>query len=151
MIPIRRVRPGEADALTRIAIAAKRHWGYPEHWMEIWIPEMTFTPDYFETNESWVAVEQDAPIAFYTVQEREGSAWIENMWVDPAWIGHGIGKKLFQHAVACAKAQGYQTLQLEAEPNAVGFYEKMGMNKIGERLSEMDGQPRIIPIMEMPV
>jgi GNAT superfamily N-acetyltransferase len=151
MIPIRRVRPGEADALTRIAIAAKRHWGYPEHWMEIWMPQLTFTPDYFETNESWVAVEQDAPIAFYTVQEREGSAWIENMWVDPAWIGHGIGKKLFQHAVSCAKAQGYQTLQLEADPNALGFYEKMGMGKIGERLSEVDGQPRILPIMEIPI
>jgi GNAT superfamily N-acetyltransferase len=149
MISIRRVRPGEADALSRIAIAAKRHWGYPEHWMEIWIPQLTFTPDYFETNESWVAVEQDAPIAFYTVQEREGSAWIENMWVDPAWIGHGIGKGLFQHAVSCSKAQGHQTLQLEAEPNAVGFYEKMGMTRVGEHHYMLEGRPRILPLMRL--
>jgi hypothetical protein len=40
-------------------------------------------------------------------------------------------------------------LQLEADPNAVGFYERMGMYKIGERHSEVDGQPRILPIMEM--
>jgi hypothetical protein len=40
-------------------------------------------------------------------------------------------------------------LQLEADPNAIGFYEKMGMWKIGERQSEVDGQLRILPIMEM--
>jgi GNAT superfamily N-acetyltransferase len=151
MIPIRRVRPGETDALSRIAIAAKRHWGYPEHWTEIWIPQLTFTPDYFETNESWAAVEQDAPIAFYTVQARNGSAWIENMWVDPAWIGRGVGRQLYIHAMIRSRELGHKILQLEADPNALGFYEKMGMKKIGERRSEVDGQPRILPIMEIGV
>jgi hypothetical protein len=48
-----------------------------------------------------------------------------------------------------ARQRGYKTLQLEADPNAFGFYEKMGMYKIGEWQSEADGQPRILPIMEM--
>ena len=39
--------------------------------------------------------------------------------------------------------------QLEADPNALGFYEKMGMRKIGERQSEVDGQPRSLPVMEI--
>ena len=52
-------------------------------------------------------------------------------------------------AGALARRHGYKILQLEADPNAVGFYEKMGLHKIGERHSEVEGRPRILPIMEM--
>jgi ribosomal protein S18 acetylase RimI-like enzyme len=67
----------------------------------------------------------------------------------PEFIGLGIGKQLFRHALATARERGYKTLQLEADPNAIGFYEKMGMHKIHEHRSEVDGQPRFLPIMEM--
>ena len=40
-------------------------------------------------------------------------------------------------------------MRLEADPHAMGFYEKMGMHKIEERHSAVEGQPRILPIMEM--
>ncbi|GAB4458287.1 MAG: GNAT family N-acetyltransferase [Anaerolineales bacterium] len=135
--------------MTRIAISAKGHWGYPERWIEIWRPQLTFSPHYFEKNESWAAVEDEAPVAFYTLQERQGNAWLENLWVLPEWMGRGIGKRLFLHAVDMARRRGYTLLQLEADPNAVGFYEKMGMRRVGERRSEIEGQPRLLPIMEM--
>ena len=89
------------------------------------------------------------PVAFYTLQEKDGCAWIENLWVLPDLIGKGIGKKLFLHALELARQRGYKTLRLEADPNAVGFYEKMGMLKVDEHHSEVDGQPRILPIMEI--
>jgi len=149
MIVIRRVYPEEADALTQIALAAKRHWGYPEYWMELWTPQLTFNAKYFEANESWVALENANPIAFYTLLDKNGIAWIENLFVAPVFIRKGVGKRLFLHALELARQRKYKTLQLEADPNAVGFYEKMGMHKIGERHSEVDGQPRILPIMEM--
>ena len=149
MISIRRVDPQEANVLTQIALSAKRHWGYPERWMEIWIPQLTFTPEYFEGNESWVAVDDDQQIGFYTLQDENEIAWIENLWVLPVYIGKGVGRRLFRHTLELARRREYRTLQLEADPNAVGFYEKMGMHKIGERQSEVDGQPRSLPIMEM--
>ena len=64
-------------------------------------------------------------------------------------MGKGVGRRLFLHAVETARGRGYKTLQLEADPNAVGFYERMGMHKTGERRSEVDGTPRVLPIMEM--
>jgi len=149
MIIIRRVVPKEADVLTHVALSAKRHWGYPEHWMEIWTPELTFAPEYFEDNESWVAVDNEMPIGFYTLQERNGNAWIENLWVLPERIGKGVGKRLFLDAMSRSLELGFKILQLDADPNAAGFYEKMGMHKIGERHSEIAGQPRKLPIMEM--
>ena len=148
-LQVRRVILQEAAALSEIAFAAKAHWGYPKHWLEIWKPQLTFSPEYFEENESWAAEADGYPIAFYTLQEKDGHAWIENLWVSPALIGKGVGKELFLHAAALSRRRGYKTLRLEADPNAVGFYEKMGMDKIGERHSEVEGQPRILPIMEM--
>ena len=149
MISIQRVTPNEADALTKIALAAKAHWGYPERWMEIWRPQLTFTPQYFEANESWAAEENGTPVAFYTLREKDGSAWLEDLWVSPEWIGKGVGKSLFLHAVEQCRQRGYQSLQLEADPHAAGFYENMGMYRIGERHSEVEGRPRILPIMEL--
>lgn len=149
MILIRQVKSADADRLTQIALSAKRHWDYPERWMESWTPQLTFTPEYFEENESWVAVDGEKPIAFYTLEDKNGIAWLENLWVLPEYIGKGIGKDLFFHAVTLARGRGYKILQLEADPNAMGFYEKMGMKKIGERQSEVDGSPRILPIMEI--
>lgn len=148
ILGIRIALPEEAETLSQIALSAKAYWGYPERWLELWAPQLTFGPEYFEENESWVAVDHVKLLAFYTFQEKNGNAWIENLWVLPEYIGKGAGRRLFLHAVGLARQRGYKTLQLEADPNAVGFYEKMGMHKIGERHSEVEGQPRILPIME---
>ena len=149
ILQIRRAFPEEATALSEIAFAAKAHWGYPERWLEIWKPQLTFSPEYFKQYESWVAEEHGLPIAFYTLQEKDGNAWIENLWVSPECIGKGVGKMLFLHAVRLSGQRGYQILQLEADPNAVRFYEKMGMRRIGARHSKVESQPRILPIMEI--
>ena len=117
--------------------------------MQIWIPQLTFTPEYFEMNPSWVAEQDKTPIAFYTLLDRYAKAWIENMWVLPQYIGKGVGKQLFHHALSYARERGWKSLQLEADPNAAGFYEKKGMRKIGETSYELDGQSRILPIMEI--
>ncbi len=146
---IRRVIPAEADVLTRIAISAKRYWNYPERWMEIWNPELTFSAAYFEANESWTVELGGTPIAFYTLQEKYGKAWLENLWVSVEYIGMGIGKQLFLHALSRSRELGHTILQVEADPNALGFYEKMGMVKIGEHSSEVAGQPRKIPVLEI--
>jgi GNAT superfamily N-acetyltransferase len=146
---IRRALPEEAVALSQIALSAKSHWGYPERWMELWKPQLTFSPAYFQENESWVAETQGEPGAFYTLQDRDGIAWLENLWVTPALIGKGVGKMLFLHAAQTARGRGFKILQLEADPNAFGFYEKMRMHKIGERHSQVEGQPRILPILQL--
>ncbi len=148
-LQIRRATPEQAGELTRMARAAKAYWGYPQRWLEIWTPQLTFSPEYLEKNEGSVAVVDEAPIGFYTLQEEKGIASLENLWVLPEYIGKGVGKTLFLHAVDLSRQRGYAVLQLEADPNAVGFYEKMGMHRIGEQWYEMEGQPRILPVMEL--
>jgi len=148
-IEIRRALPQEAETLTALAIAAKFSWGYPEDWLEIWRPELTFGADYIEKNEILTATVNDQPVGFYRLLEKDGNAWLEDLWIKPAYMGRGIGRLLFTHALKLSRQRGYKLLRWESDPNAVGFYIKMGAHQTGERHSEVEGQPRILPIMEI--
>ena len=142
-------RPEHAEVLTQITIAAKRHWNYPESWIQHWIPDLTISPEYISTHETWLAVVDDIPIGYYSLKE-EKTLWLDNLWVKPEAMGRGIGKGLFHHALERSRARGASILKIEADPNAQPFYEHVGARKVGEnQRGEMDGQPRILPLMEI--
>ena len=149
MAHIEKARPEHASVLTDIAISAKRHWNYSERWIELWHPLLTISPEYISQNETWMAVVDLKPAGFYSLHKDGESLWIDNLWVLPNFMGQGIGKQLFQHALAKGHTLGTFILKIEADPNAQSFYEKMGARKVGEHHSQVDGQPRILPIMEI--
>lgn len=145
---IRRALPEEADALTAVALAAKRYWGYPEHWIEIWKPLLTFKPEDIQNALIVVAVVGGEIAGFYRLFFRELYAILEDFWVKPDFIGRGVGRALFQDASRRGQEAGAAILEVEADPHAQGFYEKMGMRQVGERPSNVDGQ-RNLPVLEM--
>lgn len=149
MISILRATPNQAGALTTVTISAKRHWNYPEKWIQIWLPLLTITEEYIRENETWVAVEGEKCAAYYSLKQDNESLWLDNLWVLPDFMGQGIGKGLFHHALERSRIFGVTTLRIEADPNAESFYEKMGAWKVGEHHSEVDGQLRVLPIMEI--
>ena len=55
-IEIRRAQPNDAELLTAIAHAAKRHWNYPQDWIDQWKPDLTITPQFISENEVFVAL-----------------------------------------------------------------------------------------------
>jgi GNAT superfamily N-acetyltransferase len=52
--------------------------------------------------------------------------WLDDLWIEPEWIGKGLGTRLFVHAAERGKQFGAQRMEWEAEPHALGFYERMG-------------------------
>jgi GNAT superfamily N-acetyltransferase len=64
-------------------------------------------------------------------------------------MGQGLGRLLFEHALERCKGQDIHSLLIEADPNAQSFYEKMGARKVHEHHTEVDGAPRILPVMEI--
>ena len=147
-LTLERARPEHAEMLTRIAIESKRHWGYPEAWIQIWIPQLTISPQYITENETWLASINDEPCAFYSLKQEDGVWWLDNLWVRPGAMGQGLGAALFRHAGKRAKLCGAPTLRIESDPHAQSFYERMGARKVDERRGEVGGQPRVLPILE---
>ena len=74
-------------------------------------------------------------------------ASLEHMWVEPGFIGRGIGRALFDHALETARHAGVTKLEIESDPNAEEFYRKRGAKRIGYSVGEVDGERRLLPIM----
>jgi N-acetylglutamate synthase-like GNAT family acetyltransferase len=148
-LQIRKASTEEAGALTRIALDAKRHWGYPEHWIQHWQNDLTISPEFISSNPVYVAESEGNLLGFYALIVRNDKAELEHMWVTPAHIGTGVGKELFIHAMQTAAGQDLSSVEILADPNAAGFYRKMGAHQIGESVSEIDGQPRVLPRLEV--
>jgi GNAT superfamily N-acetyltransferase len=142
---IRRAQEPDAAELTRIAHAAKRHWGYPERWMELWREDLTLTPEFIAGNEVHLAEDGGEILGFYGL----AAGTLEHFWVRPAAMGKGVGRLLFEHARAVAAGAGVGVLEIDADPNAEAFYLKMGAVKVGEVRSEIDGQPRVRPLLHL--
>ena len=146
-IQIRRAMPEEAAVLTEIAHAAKRHWGYPEDWIEHWKGDLTITPEFISHHEVYVAVTDKEIAGCCALVVKDSQAELEHMWIRPQYMGAGYGKALFVHVMQRAATLSAPAVELSADPNAEGFYKHMGATRIGEVRSEIEGQPRVLPRM----
>ncbi len=136
----------EMGALSDLAMRSKAHWGYDAAFLEACRDELTFTAT--DVARIVVAESGGTLVGMYTVDGRPPHGVLGNMWVDPAAIGSGIGRRLWQHAVASARARGFQALMIDADPNAEGFYLKMGAERVGETPSgSIPG--RLLPLLRI--
>ena len=138
----------DADALTEIAHAAKRHWGYPERWIQCWQDVLTMRPEFIAANVAYSAIEDDRAIGFYLLTNESDGLHLDHLWVIPREMGRGIGRALFEHAIEQARNLGGRTLKIEADPNAEGFYTRMGARRVGATVTDLDGQPRELPLLQ---
>jgi GNAT superfamily N-acetyltransferase len=141
-----RADPNDAERLHAIAVAAKAHWGFGAAWMAEWASRVRITPEYLAGSLAFAATEGGAIVGWYALLPRTPTALLDHLWLLPAQIRRGHGRLLFEHALEQARALGAARLELEAEPNAVGFYQHMGATITGSIMSEMG---RAIPIMEI--
>ena len=146
---IRKASTEDSEQLTKIAHDAKRHWGYPERWIKHWESDLTISPDYLTHHQVFVAESEDQIVGFYSLVVEGDKAELDHLWVAPSHIGTGIGKALFYHAMQDAEGRNISKLEITSDPNAEGFYSKMGAYRIGETVSEIEGQPRALPLMNV--
>ncbi len=148
-VRIVRAMPEQAAQLGQIARTAKAHWGYPARWMEAWHEIFDIRPEVIGADEYLVAHSADGqPVGFCAVCGAPGAAWtLEHLWVLPEWQGKGVGRCLFDAAVAYVREWGGEEFGLRADPNAEGFYLRLGAVRTGEVDATMFGVPRTLPVM----
>jgi GNAT superfamily N-acetyltransferase len=145
---VARARPEDAETLTAIAHSAKRHWGYPEAWIEAWRDILTMRPEFVAANVAWSAVEDGRIVGFYVLTTEADGIHLDHLWIVPAAMRRGIGRALFEHAAAQARNLGFTAIKIEADPNAEAFYRRMGAQRVGASTSEVCGQRRDLPLLE---
>jgi GNAT superfamily N-acetyltransferase len=142
-----RAKPGYAANLTEIAFAAKRHWGYPENWIKSWCDLLTIQPEFIGRHETHSAILDGRIVGFYALGRKDRQMDLVYLWVLPDSMGQGIGRSLFQHAVECLRESGSRELKIESDPNAEGFYQRLGAKRVGISAKELKGQRRQLPIL----
>lgn len=143
-----RATPAHAEALTAVAHAAKRHWGYPEPWILAWRDALTLTSQYIGANPTYVEWGPSEALGFCAVVFDGPAAHLDHLWVLPSAMGRGIGRALFAQAEQVARSAGASRLKIEGDPNAAGFYQRMGAVPCGHLHSQVEGQPRCLPLFE---
>ena len=143
---IRRARPEEADQLTELAHAAKRHWRYPESWIQLWCDDLTLSAPFIRAHPVFCAVRRAELVGFYALSRSGAEFELEHLWVHPRHMGGGVGSKLFRHAVSRIRRQQGAALRITSDPNAQEFYRRMGARRIGRVRSTPAGRhlPRLL-------
>jgi GNAT superfamily N-acetyltransferase len=145
---IRRARPGEAPRLRALAHRSKAHWPYSADFLERVRPMLRLEPRDIEMTEVWVLEEAGEVLGWHRVTIHGAHAELEDLWLEPGWIGSGRGRALFEHAAGVARAHGARAMEWDAEPYAEGFYRAMGGVEIGRTPSAAE-EGRTLPRMRL--
>ncbi|WFU06304.1 GNAT family N-acetyltransferase (plasmid) [Rhizobium sp. CB3171] len=129
------IRPAlisEADILTELCLRAKAVWGYDKAFMEECRAELALSPEKITGSLVQVA-EVDGRIVGVAQVSLKGDdlAELESLFVDPEIQRSGIGRALFDWAIAACIDHSVKAILIESDPGAAPFYRRMGAKDVG--------------------
>ncbi len=130
---IRRAARHDTAALSALALRSKAHWGYDQAFMEACRDELEVTPETLAKGETWLC-EDDTGLAigFFDVRAEDGIAEVYALFVSPELIGSGVGGALWQKLESLANSMQLASIGIDSDPQALGFYQRMGATVVGE-------------------
>lgn len=148
---IRPARHDECALLTDLALRSKASWGYSEQFMTDCVAALTIKEADIRSHQYFVLDSDGDVIGFCALRESGKDAGeLADVFVDPAHLRAGHGRRLVEYAKNAARARGWHSLRVEADPNAQDFYRSCGGKKIGTVASgSIPG--RRLPLIKIPL
>ena len=114
-------------------------WKLPERVKRLALSSYLYRPHDLAHLELYVA-EMREPLAIVGVAALEPAAaelpvsaagmLLHGIYIDPARQRSGLGRSLVRHAMTLVAARSLSGLLVKAQPDAVGFFAKLGMKKL---------------------
>jgi GNAT superfamily N-acetyltransferase len=130
-IRLRDARQDELSSLSGLCLRSKAHWGYDAAFIAACRAELTLHSDELETTRLQVAERDGSVVGLAQVKVTGAEADLLKLFVEPALIGAGVGRLLFEWTTAKARQLGAIRMTIEADPDAAPFYERMGAHHAG--------------------
>lgn len=127
-VRLRPGRPEDAPALQAIMQASSAYDGAYRPMIDGYL----VTPEQVARDLFGVAERDGEILGFYSLVLGEAPE-LDLMFVSDAAQGLGLGARLFAHMRATAKSAGAGAVKIVSHPPSVGFYERMGARRVGER------------------
>ena len=150
-VEIREAVVAEARELTLLALRSKASWGYPDSWLREWESELTISADYIRSNTVLVAEQLGVLSGVVGVGDEPDGPEIHHLWVSPESQGEGVGRLLLEHAIRVARRQGWRSLRILSDPNAVPFYSRFGAVQVDVVPAPVAGTARELPLLRLAV
>jgi hypothetical protein len=120
---------------------------YPQRWIESRADSLTVKPEFIASHETLFAVADGEPVGFYALGRKDSRLELLHMRVLPDKMGRGTGRSLFYHALKRTKAPEGRELEIESDPNAESFYQRLGARCVGVSIHTVELQPRELPVL----
>jgi len=155
-ILVRDACKNDSSDLTKVAFEAKKYWNYPEEYIERWKHELTITDSYINSNIVRISETETEIVGFYSIVHTlvdqmfgevfvEKGYWLDHMFILPEYHKKGIGSLFIEEIKELIPKKYKQNeLNIFVDPNAEGFYVKMGAKFV--RTSKSSIPDRTIPI-----
>jgi len=131
-IRCRPARPEEAEPLGALCARSKAHWGYDAEFMRSSLAALSIDAVAIAEGRVFVVVDaSDSPLGVAAVALREDGVELTHLFVEPGRLAQGIGAALFAAALRWTLDRARTELLIASDPNAAGFYEKMGAVNAG--------------------
>jgi GNAT superfamily N-acetyltransferase len=134
-IRLRRAQPADAAVLTGLALTSKAVWGYDASFMAACRAELTITPQSIARQATQVIERHGQALGFYQLRIEGAVAEVAQLFIAPAMLRRGLGRKLWAHLESTAQGAGAARLEVDSDPHAEAFYLAMGMRRAGEAAS----------------
>lgn len=125
MIAIRRATAADHAAINAIVQTSSAYQGAYRPMLDGY----EVTEKQIVEEETWLAEDGDV-LGFYSLLFG-AQPELDLMFVSDAAQGRGVGRLLFDHMRALAKARGVESLKIISHPPALDFYRRMGAIEVG--------------------
>lgn len=129
------VRSPHIDELSRLSdlcFRSKAVWGYDQMFLDECREELSFGQHDLEETHVAVAEQNGAILGVVQVKVSSGEADLLKLFVEPHALRKGTGRVLFAWAVEVSRREGASRMVIEADPDAVPFYHRLGARTCGE-------------------
>lgn len=141
--------PEDSELLSKTAVDSKKIWGYPDELIQLWKTDLEVTPNYILKNTVVKVFDGEKFIGFFALKTEEENTELDHLWLTPGNTRQNYGRMMFEYIRLYLSSIEVEKMTLLAEPNAKGFYDKMGGEVIGEFESKLSG--RFLDIYEFKI
>lgn len=142
---IRDARPDEASALERLQRRSSDVW--EEYRAQLAANPDAIQPPHQAIADRRVRVAVDAfgrRLGFSVVLPiRGGRCELDDLFIEPDSMGLGVGRLLVDDVATRAAAAGASYVDVIANPNALGFYERLGFEITGQASTRFGDAPQM--------
>ncbi len=94
--------------------------------MKLWKDDLTVTESELQTIHAYWFCQNGEVVGFFALKPDEPQWELEHFWLSPSRIGQGLGAGMWEAMAGRLKSFNRTQLRVVSDPNAQGFYERMG-------------------------